>query len=378
MTGPRTAPDEDARAANRAPDTPDTPDTPGAYDTTRAYDTPDASPEANRAHPAHDVNTETPMHQDSAATGAIGVVGAGTMGVGIAQCLAEAGHRVVAVDPEQAALASAPARLRDGIRLATMFRKAPAAVPLRQALEAVTWTTSLADLASARFVLDCAPERIPLKERLFRELDEICPPPAVFATVTSAIPVDRLAAHTGRAGQVIGTHFMNPAPLKDTVEVIRGPRTSDATLDTTLALLADLGKKGIVVNDAPGFVSNRVLMLTVNEAATVVQQGTADPAAVDRIFQDCFGHTMGPLATGDLIGLDTIVDTLDVLLECTGDPRFQPCEKLRQLVADGHLGRKSGQGFHRYPAPAHPARTSGGPTTPAQPTETGGTSRDAH
>lgn len=298
-----------------------------------------------------DANTETPMHQESAGTGVIGVVGAGTMGAGIAQCLAEAGHRVVAVDPDETALATAPARLRNGIRLATMFRKAPGAVAMDQALEAVTWTARLQDLASARFVLDCAPERIPLKEKLFRELDDVCQPQAVFATVTSAIPVDRLAAQTGRPDQVIGTHFMNPAPLKDTVEVIRGPRTAEATLETTLGLLADLGKKGIVVADAPGFVSNRVLMLTVNEAATVVQQGTADPVAVDRIFQECFGHTMGPLATGDLIGLDTIVDTLYVLLECTGDERFRPCEELRRLVADGHLGRKSGQGFHRYPAP---------------------------
>lgn len=354
---------------------------------------PDRDPAArgarnDRNNDANDANTETPMHQDSAATGVIGVVGAGTMGIGIAQCLAEAGHRVVAVDPEEAALAGAPARLRNGIRLATMFRRAPAAVAMDQALEAVTWTTRLQDLASARFVLDCAPERIPLKEKLFRELDDVCPPEAVFATVTSAIPVNRLAAQTARPGQVIGTHFMNPAPLKDTVEVIRGPRTTDATLDTTLGLLTDLGKKGIVVADAPGFVSNRVLMLTVNEAATVVQQGTADPVAVDRIFQECFGHTMGPLATGDLIGLDTIVDTLYVLLECTGDQRFQPCEKLRQLVADGHLGRKSGQGFHRYPAPVTTVEAMAPPLDERRPsaqpvramekaTENGGTSRDA-
>ncbi|MCI3928687.1 3-hydroxyacyl-CoA dehydrogenase family protein [Streptomyces sp. AN091965] len=292
------------------------------------------------------------MLQDSLASGVIGVVGAGTMGVGIAQCLAEAGHRVVAVDPEEAALAAAPARLRDGVRLARMVRTAPAAVPPDRALAAVTWTARLEDLAEAWFVLDCAPERIPLKEKLFRDLDGVCPPGAVLATGTSAIPVERLAARTGRPEQVLGMHFMNPAPMKEAVEVVRGPRTSDATLDTALALLAGIGKKGIVVADGPGFVSNRVLMLTINEAATVVRQGTADAATVDRIFEECFGHTMGPLATGDLIGLDTVVDTLYVLLECTGDQRFQPCEGLRALVADGHLGRKSGRGFHRYPARA--------------------------
>ncbi|MFH8991108.1 3-hydroxyacyl-CoA dehydrogenase family protein [Streptomyces sp. NPDC017940] len=278
----------------------------------------------------------------------VGVVGAGTMGTGIAQCLAEAGHRVIVVDPEESALATAPARLRDGIRLARMFRKQPAAVAMDAALDAVTWARSPRDLADARFVLECAPERIPLKEKVFRELDDACRGDAVFATVTSAIPVGRLAAQTGRPRQVLGMHFMNPAPLKEAVEVIRGPRTADETLDTALALLAGIGKTGIVVSDAPGFVSNRVLMLTINEAATVVQQGTADAATVDRIFQDCFGHTMGPLATGDLIGLDTIVDTLYVLLECTGDERFQPCGQLRDLVAAGHAGRKTGQGFHRY------------------------------
>ncbi|WP_079086563.1 3-hydroxyacyl-CoA dehydrogenase family protein [Streptomyces silvensis] len=278
----------------------------------------------------------------------IGVVGAGTMGTGIAQCLAEAGHRVVVVDPGEQALATAPARLRDGIRLARMFREQPAAVPMDAALQAVTWTRRTQDLADARFVLECAPERIPLKEKVFRELDDVCGADAVFATVTSAIPVERLAAHTGRPRQVLGMHFMNPAPLKEAVEVVRGPRTADETLDTALALLAGIGKTGIVVSDAPGFVSNRVLMLTVNEAATVVEQGTADAATVDRVFQECFGHTMGPLATGDLIGLDTIVDTLDVLLECTGDQRFVPCGLLRGMVAEGRLGRKSGNGFHRY------------------------------
>ncbi|MFJ3725585.1 3-hydroxyacyl-CoA dehydrogenase family protein [Streptomyces sp. NPDC090045] len=294
----------------------------------------------------------TTAHGATAGTGVIGVVGAGTMGTGIAQCLAEAGHRVVVVDPAEEALATARARVRDGIRMARLFRGAPSAVSMDEALDAITWTQDLRDLAGARFVLECATERIPLKEKIFRELDEVCPPGAVFATVTSAIPVERLAAQTERPGQVLGMHFMNPAPLKEAVEVARCPETSDATLNTALELLAGIGKHGIVVADGPGFVSNRVLMLTVNEAATVVQQGTADPATVDRIFQECFGHAMGPLATADLIGLDTIVDTLYVLLECTGDDRFQPCALLRQRVEDGHLGRKTGEGFHPYPAHA--------------------------
>jgi 3-hydroxybutyryl-CoA dehydrogenase len=142
---------------------------------------------------------------------------------------------------------------------------------------------------------------------------------------------------------------MNPAPLKDAVEVVRSPHTSDGTLQLTLGFLERLGKKPIVVRDGPGFVTNRVLMLTVNEAATVLQQGTADAETVDRVFQECFGHPMGPLRTGDLIGLDTIVDTLDVLREHTGDERFRPCTLLAGLVAEGSVGRKAGRGFHHYP-----------------------------
>ncbi|MFG2011649.1 3-hydroxyacyl-CoA dehydrogenase family protein [Micromonospora sp. NPDC048868] len=179
----------------------------------------------------------------------------------------------------------------------------------------------------------------------------------MLASVTSAIPIDRLAASTRRPDRVVGTHFMNPAPLRDSVEVVRAPRTSADTLQRTLDLLTAIGKTGIVVADGPGFVINRVLMLTVNEAAEVVGQGTADAATVDRVFQECLGHATGPLRTADLIGLDTVVDTLLVLLECTGDPRFRPGRTLRELVDAGRYGRKSGSGFHTYPRPAATAAT---------------------
>jgi 3-hydroxyacyl-CoA dehydrogenase len=202
------------------------------------------------------------------------------------------------------------------------------------------------ELGQSDFVVECAPERTQLKRETFRLLDENCPPGAVFASCTSAIPIEDLASCTGRPEQVLGMHFMNPAPLKPVVEVIRTARTSDASLTMAMDLLADMGKKGIVVRDAPGFVTNRVLMSTINEAAAVVQLGTADAGTVDEIFQDCFGHAMGPLRTADLIGLDTIVDSLRVLLEFTGDSRFVPCDLLLNLVARGHLCRKSGQGFH--------------------------------
>ncbi|NGO45858.1 3-hydroxyacyl-CoA dehydrogenase family protein [Streptomyces ureilyticus] len=288
----------------------------------------------------------------------VGVVGAGTMGVGVAQCLAAAGHDVIVVDPDPGALADGPARLREGARAAVLLRKAPRDAP--DLLPArVRWTDELRQLGDVSFVVECAPERIPLKEELFRDLAAVCPPGAVLASCTSAIPVDRLAAHTGRPEQVLGMHVMNPAWAKDAVEVVRGPRTGAHTLDRALGLLAGMGKHGIVVSDGPGFVSNRVLMATVNDAAAVVQAGTADAATVDRVFQECFGHAMGPLGTADLIGLDTVVDTLDVLRTLTADARFTPCALLAGLVAEGRLGRKTGQGFHTYPGARRHSGTPG-------------------
>ncbi len=277
----------------------------------------------------------------------VGVVGAGTMGAGLAQSLAQAGHPVTVVDPVPGALEGARRRLRDGLRLARLLGRAPDP----GAADRVTWTADLADLAGCAHVFECAPERIALKEALFADLGAICAPDAVLATVTSAIPVDRLAARTARPERVVGTHFMNPVPLKDTVEVVRGPRTARRTLDAVLAVISGMGKTGVVVGDGPGFVINRVLMLTVNEAAAVLAEGTADAAAVDKVFEGCLGHPMGPLRTGDLIGLDTVADTLDVLRECTGDPRFTPTPLLRRLVAEGRCGRKAGRGFHDYPSP---------------------------
>ncbi|MGH4008421.1 MAG: 3-hydroxyacyl-CoA dehydrogenase family protein [Pseudonocardiaceae bacterium] len=279
-----------------------------------------------------------------------GVVGAGVMGVGITQCLIQAGHAVLVVDPDPSALSTGPHRLWDGLRLDRLLGRVHSNTPLEILLSRVRWTDRVSDLSSAVFVIECVRERVPDKERVFGELDAVCPPQAVFASCTSAIPIARLAGFTSRPDRVLGIHFMNPAPLKDTVEVIRAPTTSEETLHRAVELLVTLGKKAIVVSDAPGFVSNRVLMLALNEAATVVQQGTADAEQVDEIFQSCFGHPMGPLRTADLIGLDTVLDTLGVLREHTGDPRFEPCPLLADLVCAGRVGRKSGSGFYDYAA----------------------------
>jgi 3-hydroxybutyryl-CoA dehydrogenase len=187
-----------------------------------------------------------------------------------------------------------------------------------------------------------------MKRQVYPRLDRICPPHVVFAANTSAISITRLASLTSRPERIVGMHFMNPVPLKDTVEVIRGHHTSEETLETARRLLATMGKKAVVVNDFPGFVSNRVLMLTVNEAVYLVQDGVAAPQDVDEIFRSCFGHPMGPLQTADLIGLDTILYSIQVLYDSFGDSKYRPCPLLRKMVDAGLHGRKSGEGFYRY------------------------------
>lgn len=276
------------------------------------------------------------------------VIGAGTMGTGVAQCLAEAGYRVVVHDPVPGALDAARARLDAGLRTRALLRgrtggAAPAAV--RAAIE---WTAATEPLAGVGFVIECGPERLDVKRAILGVVDAVCAPETVVASNTSAIPITRIASWTAHPERVLGMHFMNPAPVKDTVEVIRAEHTTDAVLDAALTLLARLGKRGVVVRDAPGFVSNRVLMPTVNEAAFLVHEGVADAAAVDEVFQRCLGHPMGPLATADLIGLDVVLDSLDVLHEHYRDPKFRPCPLLSRLVHAGYHGRKTGRGFHTY------------------------------
>ncbi|MBC2639598.1 MULTISPECIES: 3-hydroxyacyl-CoA dehydrogenase family protein [unclassified Rhodococcus (in: high G+C Gram-positive bacteria)] len=277
----------------------------------------------------------------------VGVVGAGTMGAGVAECLAQAGHDVSVVDPDPRAVDGARSRMRDSLRLAILLGRTGGPKPAEVAAR-VRWTDSPTDLRDAAFVIECVPERIDLKEKVFAELDRVCEPEAILATCTSGIPVNRLAASVTRPERVVGLHFMNPAPLKDTVEVVRGPRTSAQTLDRALTLLASLDKTGIVVGDGPGFVLNRVLMLCIAEAAAALGDGIADAATTDALFEGCLGHPMGPLRTADLIGLDNVHDTMTALRELTGDDHYRPPESLEALIDAGHLGRKTGRGFHDY------------------------------
>ncbi|MEV7559734.1 3-hydroxyacyl-CoA dehydrogenase family protein [Streptomyces sp. NPDC048331] len=276
-----------------------------------------------------------------------GVVGAGVMGVGVAQNLAQTGHRVVLVDLSEEILDNARKELRNSLRAFAMFNRA-AAVDPAEIFEKIEFTTDYEQLAKADFVVENVTEEWAIKEKVYKELDRICRPEVVFAVNTSAISITRVGSVTSRPERVVGMHFMNPVPLKPMVEVIRGYHTTPETIDTARRFLAELGKECIVVEDVPGFVSNRVLMLTINEAVFLVQDGVAPAADVDRIFKTCFDHKMGPLETADLIGLDTILKSVEVLYESFNDDKYRPAPLLKKMVAAGLLGRKSGEGFHTY------------------------------
>lgn len=278
----------------------------------------------------------------------IGVLGAGVMGAGVAQALGQTDHRVVLVDVSEEILDRARQTLRGNLRMQSLFGGGEATVKGDAVLERITFTTDYDALAEARLVVENVPEKPALKEEVYRRIDAICPEECVFAANTSAVSITRIGGFTGRPDRVLGMHFMNPVPMKPVVEVIRGHHTSDATLETAHALLEQMDKEGIVVQDFPGFVSNRVLMLTINEAVWEVQDGVAPAQDIDRIFKTCFGHKMGPLETGDLIGLDTILHSLEVLYESYNDPKFRPCPLLRKMVDAGLHGRKSGEGFYPY------------------------------
>lgn len=282
----------------------------------------------------------------------IGVCGAGVMGSGVAQDLAQHGMRVVLVDVSEEALERARGAIRQNLRLHGLLgdRAAGPRPSTAEVLSRIHLTTDQEAFAEVDYLVENVVEKWEVKSRLYPRLDAICRPECVFAANTSCISITRLGGCTGRPDRVLGMHFMNPVPLKPVVEVIRGFHTSDETLERSHRFLAQMGKEGIVVEDLPGFVTNRVLMLTINEASWLVQDRVAPAEDIDRLFTTCFGHKMGPLATGDLIGLDTILDSLLVLLESYGDDKFRPCPLLRKMVDAGLLGRKSGRGFFDYTA----------------------------
>ena len=277
----------------------------------------------------------------------IGVVGAGTMGNGIAHVFATAGLPVCMADVSLAAgekgLASIQANLAREVKKAKLLPDEASA-----ALSRVEITAALEDLGGCDLVIEAATERLLIKAEIFRKLDEILPPAAILASNTSSISITKLAGLTKRPAQVIGMHFFNPVPVMRLVEVIRGLQTSDATYNHVKTLAERIGKLPVEVNDAAGFVSNRVLMPLINEAAYAVMENVATAEAVDTIFRDGMAHPMGPLTLADFIGLDVCVDIMRVLAEGLSSAKYSPCPLLVRMVDAGWLGRKSGRGFYTY------------------------------
>jgi 3-hydroxybutyryl-CoA dehydrogenase len=269
------------------------------------------------------------------------VVGAGLMGGGIAQVVASSGRRVSLHDELPGAAEKALETMHRSLaKLAEKGGASPADV-----LGRVTVETSL---VPADLMIEAVVEDADVKKALFRRADEILPPEAVLASNTSSIPISSLAAVTGRPDKVIGMHFFNPVPVLRLVEVIRADGTSDETRAAIVRLAEDLGKVPAEARDSPGFVSNRILMPFLNEAAHALMEGVAEPEAIDTIAKLGFAHPLGPLALADLIGLDTCVAIMEVLHEELGDEKYAPCPLFREHVAAGRLGRKSGRGFHEY------------------------------
>lgn len=279
----------------------------------------------------------------------IGVIGAGVMGSGLAQNLAQSKLNVVLVDIHESALKEAEEKIRKEVRFSAFFVKDKSSVEdMETVLSRIVFTTDFSKLSAAAFIVENASEKWDVKQAVYPLIDQYAPKECRVAANTSCFSITRLASLTKRADKIIGMHFMNPVPMKPTVEVIKGHHTSEETIRLGIEFLASFGKDGIIVNDMPGFVSNRVLMLTINEAIYTVQDGVATAQQVDDIFRKCFGHKMGPLETGDLIGLDTILYSIEVLHESYNDSKYRPSPLLKKMVDAGLLGRKSGEGFFKY------------------------------
>ncbi|MGA7460715.1 MAG: 3-hydroxybutyryl-CoA dehydrogenase [Candidatus Korobacteraceae bacterium] len=277
----------------------------------------------------------------------VGVIGAGTMGNGIAHVFAKSGYSVVLVDVEQRFLDRGMDTIRKNLEREVAKAKLTAE-QRDQAVARLAPTTDRKKLSTCDFIVEAASERFEIKAELFRDLDSMCRPEVILSSNTSSISITKLAAVTKRPDKIIGMHFFNPVPMMKLVEVIRGLATSDETYATVKALAQKLEKTPVEVNDAPGFVSNRVLMPLLNEAMYAVMEGVATPEAVDEVFKLGMAHPMGPLTLADFIGLDVCLDIMRVMQAGLGDPKYRPCPLLIKMVDAGWLGRKSGRGFYKY------------------------------
>jgi 3-hydroxybutyryl-CoA dehydrogenase len=277
----------------------------------------------------------------------VGVIGAGTMGNGIAHVFARSGLTVRLCEVEQRFLDRGIETIRKNLAREVSKAKLTQS-EMDASLAHIDGTLDRSTLATCDFVIEAATEKFDIKRQIFTELDALLPPHVILASNTSSISITKLAAQTKRPANIIGMHFFNPVPVMKLVEVIRGLATSQPTYDTVKALSERLGKTPVEVNDAPGFVSNRVLMPLLNEAMFAVMEGVATPEAIDEVFKLGMAHPMGPLTLADFIGLDVCLDIMRVLEDGLGDPKYRPCPLLIRMVDAGWLGRKSGRGFYTY------------------------------
>lgn len=278
----------------------------------------------------------------------VGVIGAGTMGIGVTADLVLHGVETVLVDIDNRVLEKAKLEIKKIIRMAPLMKNKTNDFSVDEMMGKIRFTTNIEHIHDVDFVVENVNEVWETKKQVYIQADRICKLDVCFGANTSCFSITQLASVTSRPDKLIGMHFMNPVFLKPVIEVIRGFHTSDSTVEEAKAFLSRMEKTSIIVKDFPGFVLNRVSHLFMNEAAFVVQDQVATPQQVDELFKKCYGHTMGPLETADLIGLDTVVHSLQVLYETYQDPKFRCCPLLKKMVNAGLLGRKSGEGFYQY------------------------------
>lgn len=275
----------------------------------------------------------------------IGVIGAGVMGKGVSQRFAQYGHQVVLYDVNSEVIDKAKSEIEKNLKMAAFFNKE---LNANDILSRIQTTTEYTDLKEADFIVENVNEDVAIKESVYRNLEKYCKETCIYLVNTSCIPITLIGSYTNRADKVIGVHFMNPVPMKNFAEVIRGVHTSESTIQVIRDLLNSIGIDIEVVNDSAGFVSNRLSHLFMNEAASLVYENVATAEQIDNIFKKAFGHKMGPLETADLIGLDTVLDSLKVLYEQYEDTKYKACPLLKQMVYAGYRGRKTGKGFYEY------------------------------